>query len=497
MLLERISLEAKRFSGQFDGAAFPDLSKMGEGLELIPQQILMLLDKNNYLSQNCGVFFISSIDFAMLACFDCRSYHFHHGWNEIKTTYLSDFGQNLMSILGEIFLKNIMMAHKKIHQIINDIAIESKNKRDEVEASIKHTSGVAIIHRIWLGKEVSLNRITEVLMSDLAISKIWRSFETNETISRDVKFVIWADRKLLAFEIPKYIAKYFLIYDLESLFEEFKFSFTKSPLVSHSLISAARVFILRKQYATATDILRMMVLYLYGGLYLDFEFERNHDITGRYSLSFSPSASSLRLMQSCRQMTVSKNVSSDFLISVNKKIEGAFEKDCWNFCESLENTAIYVGRSDHRWVRLVLVCIYFNISNLDEYGPRGFFYRQRQSDFFGKKDYFNDDQGCARIATNISPSISAFLNLGYYSSIDYERVCVNISMYLKKNSPDILCDFSRFLELPKEVAFLNDPTGANITPGKGRAAFLLDELGVMKFANKSWKARIPPISLDD
>ena len=121
-------------------------------------------------------------------------------------------------------------------------------------------AGVAIIHRIWLGKLPSEEDLKKVTLSNKAVERHWIDYRTNQ--KPKIKKLLWTNVKTMLNDKEYYRSLCGSeIMDISSLFD------SRSKYYQY-----VYNFIARGEYAFASDMLRFMILEQYGGLYLGFRW---------------------------------------------------------------------------------------------------------------------------------------------------------------------------------------------------------------------------------
>ncbi|PVZ69621.1 glycosyltransferase [Pelagibaculum spongiae] len=228
--------------------------------------------------------------------------------------------------------------------------------------------GVRSIHRIWLGKFPSDEMLLQVYACNLEVAKS----------IRPVYFVshnyLWTNnKKLLAFSdsgIKPY--SYFKIKNAEWLIDDYQ--------TPHALAIEARSQIHWQNYANASDILRILALYHYGGLYLDMSWITNpHNFNGATERGYlTPNLESIYLLNSysCLKQSTDQIYSFPPFSTTNNMIKAKRSGDYqYTFLESqrckidsLEITQLYVGTPGHPFISEVMITLN-NMICSDRYMP--------------------------------------------------------------------------------------------------------------------------------
>ena len=143
-------------------------------------------------------------------------------------------------------------------------------------------SGVKIIHRIWLGRNLTGDEIKRIMACNQYFSKIWKS--TGSEQAQPLRTILWTNNKhLLASDklsTDIEIKDYRELVDADRRFSQYIESF-----IHHG------------EYAYASDILRYLAIYLYGGLHLSIYWTRQELSTdwSRCCKVFEPTKNTIKV----------------------------------------------------------------------------------------------------------------------------------------------------------------------------------------------------------
>ena len=147
--------------------------------------------------------------------------------------------------------------------------------------------GTAIIHRIWVGKHPEENSLKSITAGNINISKIWHEFRAPVQRTVAVRQILWTDNlALISANKDSLMHNKLEVKDISELF---------SPGVQDNiklLEPFVRSFIRRKEFAFASDILRYIIMFLFGGLYLDVSWKT---MSNQAKSSFTPTNETVKL----------------------------------------------------------------------------------------------------------------------------------------------------------------------------------------------------------
>ena len=150
--------------------------------------------------------------------------------------------------------------------------------------------GVALIHRIWVGGPLREERLKKMIVANTTIANLWRQPD-DESKKVNVQSVLWTDNKALfesagaKFSKTSQSAKlYPQIRHIDELFNDD---------ISKKLMPHIRSMITTGEFSFATDILRQIIMFKYGGLFLGMPWEKLSDIPLDY---FQPTTSTLKFL---------------------------------------------------------------------------------------------------------------------------------------------------------------------------------------------------------
>ncbi|PVZ66669.1 glycosyltransferase [Pelagibaculum spongiae] len=217
------------------------------------------------------------------------------------------------------------------------------------DAGEGRASGVSIIHRIWLGKIPSEEKILIAMATNVTLCESWKNKSKFESY-------FWVENSRLKIFFESVLPRRVKVVLIDDLIDGF---LKKHPNLKW-LQARVKAFILQRRYAFATDILRLMTLYMYGGLYLDFEFRSLrlndvgkgcgfsffHDDIYHLPVNFSPSLIGVPGQDDkpAELFHSRETVFSSFSDSAKKVTENKFRDNIHALSfQRVENSAIYIG----------------------------------------------------------------------------------------------------------------------------------------------------------
>ncbi|PVZ70556.1 glycosyltransferase [Pelagibaculum spongiae] len=227
--------------------------------------------------------------------------------------------------------------------------------------SISRKPGVKVIHRIWVGKTPSQDILTSIAAANLKIQAFWPN-------SGSAKCYLWTDchallnnsRNTYNFEV-RHINELLNISSLQK----------NDPRLFETTRSLVNLFIGRSFFAHAVDLLRLLALYKYGGLYLDFGFIFPHVWHGLSEIPFPYQNQGRETNQHIEAPMISGHwfepSENDFLVTRAPVLQGSFHFDSSVFSENtadigqthygitgLENGMLYSGKKESRDITFAL-----------------------------------------------------------------------------------------------------------------------------------------------
>ncbi|PVZ72562.1 hypothetical protein DC094_00590 [Pelagibaculum spongiae] len=184
-----------------------------------------------------------------------------------------------------------------------------------------------------------------------------RQIENNWEPKAKIKHIIWTDVKKLingAYCLHDTVAldyRELLVFDKK---DEESVSWSSISFYCQSLID-------NKKYAHAADILRLLALYKFGGLYLDFEFScpgpvekesrRGFKYRELKHQKFTPSADKISVVDT--DVSIGLHLHLGLLFGLNTLQQSSAMADHMSLL-SVENTLMYVGRRQSVFIRKAL-----------------------------------------------------------------------------------------------------------------------------------------------
>ncbi|PVZ64326.1 hypothetical protein [Pelagibaculum spongiae] len=172
------------------------------------------------------------------------------------------------------FLTGLYDARKKRaekkSQVLLDQQIERVAQRymlsafASVRQEISDIQGESIIHRIWVGKLLSEEKLRAMRFANLQLARRWKWHGKK----LKVRHILWTENKMMLTYAEKFV-DLFEVRDVNELFD--------NPDALRHLRPAFLSHMAWKEYSYAADIAKVLAVYLFGGLYLDAGFENLHD----------------------------------------------------------------------------------------------------------------------------------------------------------------------------------------------------------------------------
>ncbi|WP_158527380.1 hypothetical protein [Pelagibaculum spongiae] len=352
-------------------------------------------------------------------------------------------------------------AKEKIKLQCDSFFMEYFNKKTIESESVDSAAGVAIIHRIWLGKFPDEQQLLLVAMANRRIAAQWKN-------KKSVTHYLWTNNPGLLALSDKKLHGVFQIMDIRVLLEQADLVCD----VGHRAMS----FLAWRQYAYCSDMLRVLLMYFYGGLYLDFSWVNSE--TNALE-DFNPKESSVKLYQ--------KAIDKPELATFYKKpfVLGGDSKEIDYFFNNyrtknnqsqpsgffrpshyIDNNVLYAGRARSAFFSDALHSMNDALSSNDflkEYG--GLLKTVHKSHAVIGADIYHE------IAKNVNPGVvSLFFGLIFPSMRHFYQA--------RDNAP-------LSLELPEENCFYI---------GQGpKYLKLLPQFGLMKLEQRSWNKMNPAL----
>ncbi len=172
-----------------------------------------------------------------------------------------------------------------------------------LDKSSQKVNGIKKIHRIWLGKTPHENNLTTALGGNRAVSECWHNFHNgHKTPYNQIEHILWTnvpellhcycsepqDKTINPTTVSKVQPKLlnnFTVKSIDELFNDDDGIIKKIYGIVHS-------FIHFKEYAFASDLLRFLIMYKHGGLYLDFPYCHAHNES---KVIFKPSKETVKV----------------------------------------------------------------------------------------------------------------------------------------------------------------------------------------------------------
>ena len=186
---------------------------------------------------------------------DSLTYHFVQ--NDLHSCETIIFLENYNSEENKYDSKWLRAETKERSQEHHYLTIISETHEKLTACKNKFSSwdGIKIVHRVWLGRNLSHDEIKKILSCNIHLQNIWVLTGVNSKKRAKLKFIIWTNNKHLLASNSLYpnleIRNYRELLEIDKRFSQYVES-----------------FIYHKEFAFASDILRFIAIYNYGGLFL-------------------------------------------------------------------------------------------------------------------------------------------------------------------------------------------------------------------------------------
>ncbi len=202
-------------------------------------------------------------------------------------------------------------------------------------------SGVAITHRVWVGGPLKEDTITNIKSANYGLKQRWKKCSDKSGVKP--KHYIWTNRQDLLIGVHQIPDTEFR--DFEELFD-----------IRDSLYSFYRSFVVNKEYAFASDLVRYQACYKYGGLFLGISWTNDHECPQR--ISFSPDANDFLVYSSAyyRPFPMPQLFPYPYHKQLFNylKFEHGLSHVILTTCDIVDSELIYAGRPKHPAVHLVI-----------------------------------------------------------------------------------------------------------------------------------------------
>ncbi|PVZ63517.1 TcdA/TcdB catalytic glycosyltransferase domain-containing protein [Pelagibaculum spongiae] len=338
--------------------------------------------------------------------------------------------------------------------------------------------GEKCIHRIWLGGDVSDDMMTSIAAANVNIMSRWKGVKAT-------RHYLWTNnKKMISGALKNSI---FQIRDIQELllFSEKK----ESHLFKLSV--ACLHLIERKEFAHAVDILRLLALYKYGGLYLDFSFHNSAPIVTR----------DIDLQIDGPDLWCFNPVQSDNMLLTQDFTSSAFEVDSrtiptFNLNQHatlrsnnagfearypyFENSVLYAGSIGSKFIGSALNYV-GKIVN-DHFFKLNFTHHLNNLLNPGFHEYLDLDPLAYALFANHSFEMLTIM-LGQVPTIDPQSIRNSSSIYLDGKNYILGLDVSLKPSASIEIDFDKSWNVFNRRVGKH---FLWRDMGVVKYGRGSW-----------
>ncbi|PVZ71727.1 hypothetical protein [Pelagibaculum spongiae] len=239
-----------------------------------------------------------------------------------------------------------------------------KNFNQSVQ-QLSSEDGVAIIHRVWLGSSPDEECLIRVANTNRNLERHWR-------VKGRVAHILWTNAPTLLAQKHSKLYGVFEIKDINELM-------VLADKVC-DLNTRVRSYILWKQYSYACDILRILALYFYGGLYLDFTWVSDFIGTGFDATKndvFSPKKSTDKIYKELSSERIipfhfqHDKVTNDHLLTHELISRDKRSSAFMHVNHFVDNNILYSGAQESPFIREILenmVDTYENDKTQNSYG---------------------------------------------------------------------------------------------------------------------------------
>ncbi len=195
------------------------------------------------------------------------------------------------------------------------------------------STGIALTHRIWVGKALSREQISDIKSANLALEKIWIDSKTHKNES--VTHCIWTNRNDL---LKNHHGIEGIVFrDIETLFD-----------AHNELYKYYLSFMAHKEYAFVSDLARIQACCKYGGLFMGISWKNDYQ---RNAPKFVLSMNTVKVFTAEEDHAFI--ITSPFVSTPNKELEGYLIHQYRNFSVKLssiyyvDSEILYFGRPRH------------------------------------------------------------------------------------------------------------------------------------------------------
>ncbi len=211
-----------------------------------------------------------------------------------------------------------------------------------------NSAGVACTHQIWLGKMLEEETLVKIAATNIQVESRWE-----KKSGQRFRHIIWTNNKqLLQLGFSRGRIEFRDVADL--------LDHAETPRV---LAVRTRSYIEWSLFASASDILRMLAVYYYGGLYRDVTWQAYFMYNPWQEKIFSPVSEDVMISSENQRFVVSKQIQphrffdSEYCQSYVDKINSKKLFNIPSMWESLQYTDInlfYVGKAKHDFMLSVI-----------------------------------------------------------------------------------------------------------------------------------------------
>ncbi len=330
-------------------------------------------------------------------------------------------------------------------------------------------SGVALTHRVWLGKMLPDDKIVSLKASNRVLEQRWQSVDGKNKVT--LEHHIWTDRPDLLSRNDEFRNTH--IHHIEEVFTQ-----------RDVLFRYFQSFLAHNEYSFISDLVRYKICQQYGGLYLGISWN-DYETFSHSNISFAPNRNTFKVLTVVKgdfdamPQAFSRSLNSQ-MVQYLTLFNEAFRLKLVSL-DCVDSDVIYFGRASHPLCNLILK------------------YQEQCLTMLGKKEIPNvlknyrlkmrvmlpelwqsvDDDNMFKILvrefihgrrtanmgliTNVFPLEQALMDLGYYDIID----CADDS-------------------IGNQIARLKDSCRFHVKYCLGRRAYMVEELNLYRYPSQSW-----------
>ena len=203
-------------------------------------------------------------------------------------------------------------------------------------------SGTAIIHRVWVGKYPDDNMLWNISVANNSIASIWHQYNAPQDAKVRVRQILWSDNTALVEGAPCFDLKNLEVIHIDEIFAGTSDNRIKllEPFV--------RSFLRRKEYNFVADLMRYILIYLYGGLYCDATWKK---ISSQcHEASFTPNDETVKatfmLSPGGTKINAPGLEKGEYYKGFMKTLD-IKDRACGSVYGSIDSNLLYVGSPHH------------------------------------------------------------------------------------------------------------------------------------------------------